>query len=347
MRHALTLLYTALVALLVVIGTSAKAHHGTMTRTPHPLATIAPSSTLTLEYRRPLPARLASPPFVTALRDGTLAVPQDDRIALVHPDSGAILRNLTVLPPALPFSGPCGLASDFGRVDEHIYVGEQGHSCVRKIRVSDGMQIASAPRGDEPPAPDDKRIKSPLGVAVGAGRVFVGDVMGYCVHIFKRSSLETLHVITKSDLPSETRSFNPHDVAVYGKRLYVADADESSVWVFTLKGQFVKRIGSYGTGPLQFIHPRGLLPLGSPPEYLVVVERGRLQLLTPDGNSSLQLLDPPGVHKTPFGSDNYNMMGATYDEESGNIYVADTNDKVHVFGAVWRRGSVDLRTALR
>ena len=66
--------------------------------------------------------------------------------------------------------------------------------------------------------------------------------------------------------------------------------------MFTFRGLLLRTIGSRGTGPLQFIHPRGLLlvpeeviraaasdaqvtPQPSDGHYLVVAERSRVQMI--------------------------------------------------------------------
>ena len=198
---------------------------------------------------------------------------------------------------------------------------------MRKIRISDGATVSST--SDHVDA--KKKISSPLGIALAAGRLFMGDVMGASVHIFSKKSLQLEHVITMDDLPRDTKSFNPHGVDVHAGKLYVADADESFVYVFSIRGDYLYRIGSRGTDPLQFIHPRGIFILRG--SALLVIERARLQLLSLDGSECLQLLVPP-IPATESGE--VNMFGADYDPVTGRLFVVDTWNRVHVLAVTFK-----------
>ena len=218
---------------------------------------------------------------------------------------GAITRRL---------AGPAQLASPTGlalRATEddtlEVIAGEQGRG--RLARISAGGAVI----GRE----ESALARSPLDVIVAAGRLFVSDVCfekigtretAECIGrivIYNARTLKHVHTIDSSSLPGAGARFHPHGLAALpgpgnkSGRLYVADADSGCLWVFSFRGELLERIGTMGTGPLQFVHPRGLLmwptavedaPLARagggelPPSqvrgrYLVVAERARVQVL--------------------------------------------------------------------
>jgi len=119
-------------------------------------------------------------------------------------------------------------------------------------------------------------------------------------------------------------------------RLYVADAPQGGdaphrIAVFTLGGEFVRWIGTRGTGAGQFNYPT----------YLAVDAGGRL-LVVDTMNWRVQVLDAEGAPVASFGShsdargDFDRPKGIALDRD-GRRYVADSNwDRVLVFDGTGR-----------
>ena len=258
-----------------------------------------------------------------------------DRLVAVSP-SGQFLRVIGGL------SNPVGAAWHSQRRGVQLLVGEQGSSRLSRLSYPTGEVLGSLGRRPE--------LRSPIAVLRAAGRILVSDVCyeklgDECIGrvLIYDKNLDHLLTIDSGALPNGSR-LHPHGLAVLPSstsagrragRLYIADADSSCLWLFTLEGRLLRRVGTRGTGPMQFIHPRGLmvLPVGSPPAdpYLVVAERERVQVLRVGPSSegeperSLQRIEYPGS----------GLLGLCASLDGSRVYVADVSrDRVVVLRRV-------------
>mmetsp|Transcript_75496 Transcript_75496/g.125886 ORF Transcript_75496/g.125886 Transcript_75496/m.125886 type:complete len:360 (-) Transcript_75496:327-1406(-) len=142
--------------------------------------------------------------------------------------------------------------------------------------------------------PQRRPIDSALGVIAGDGAVFVADVTAYDVRKYDEALNEVLSItqanlqhadttgcqVKRGDGPYDGAScFNPHGLALAHNRLYVTDADNNRVLVFSASsGQWLFTIG--GGSSTLLTMPRGIA-IGN--NRLWVAERRQLLLLTLHG----------------------------------------------------------------
>ena len=84
----------------------------------------------------------------------------------------------------------------------------------------------------------------------------------------------------------------PHGVTVLNKHVFVADYGHHRILVFTLDGQLIRTIGSYGSGPGQFIRPSAVTFAPDEDEDMYVLD---------SGNSRIQVFNANGVYQRQFG----------------------------------------------
>jgi tripartite motif-containing protein 71 len=119
----------------------------------------------------------------------------------------------------------------------------------------------------------------------------------------------------------------PGSVAVDGSgHIYVADASDHLIRVFSNTGVFIRKFGSFGRGDGQFNGPMGVAVDGSGYIYVADTQNRRIQVFSNNGefihkfgsvgSGNGQLVDPHGIAV----------------DGSGKIYVADTNNsRIQVF----------------
>ena len=99
------------------------------------------------------------------------------------------------------------------------------------------------------------------------------------------------------------------------------------VTVLDNEGNRIRSIGSRGTRPGQFTHPRGIA-LSADQNSLLVTDNHRIQQLTFDGEA---IMSAGGSNHGSSRTDFYNPTGIAVNPSNGNIYVADTdNNRVKV-----------------
>ena len=120
----------------------------------------------------------------------------------------------------------------------------------------------------------------------------------------------------------------PHGcVLVQPNTLAVAEYGSHCVTFIDLQGNRLRSIGSKGTAPGQFTHPRGVA-LSADRTCLLVTDNHRLQKLTLEG---VVIGVVGGAKHGTTRKEFYNPTGIAVDMATGNIYVADTdNDRIQV-----------------
>ena len=120
----------------------------------------------------------------------------------------------------------------------------------------------------------------------------------------------------------------PHGcVLVQPNTLAVAEYSSHCVTFIDLQGNRLRSIGTKGTAPGQFNHPRGVA-LSADRSCLLVTDNHRLQKLTLEG---VVVGVVGGAKYGTTRKEFYNPTGIAVDMATGNIYVADTdNDRIQV-----------------
>ena len=157
----------------------------------------------------------------------------------------------------------------------------------------------------------------PAGVASNdEGLLFVADNLNHCVKVFNAEDGTFMRRISQGQLS------HAWDVtAPCGSAIYVADASENRIAVFSQDGEFTGSFGSEGHGPGQFTYPAGVAL--SPDGYLYI---------TSSNDQKLQVFTTNGRHVKSIGSEVLKYPSGVEVTEWGQIFVADrTGNCVAVF----------------
>ncbi len=168
-------------------------------------------------------------------------------------------------------------------------------SATKKLQKFDaqGNFVTSIDIRDNAANPGEQ--SQPWGVAVGPdGHVVVADTFGWRVRVFDRD----LKLVSTFGQPPDTSRapgpfdlFGPRDAVVDASgQVWVTDTGNDRVQVFTLDGQFVRTVGSVGSGPGQFDEPVGLALGPDGAVYVADMYNQRIQVLHADGSFRAEFL---------------------------------------------------------
>lgn len=255
--------------------------------------------------------------------------PPAENLVWPQPPSPARIRYLFTFrePEDLGFT-----RSFFGRLWSFV-AGEESRAMIRPYAIAvDGDAVAIADPGarvvhlydlrqrtyDRIEEAGDDSLVSPVGIAFGAGRLFVADSVRARVFIFERSG-KLISTIENMTRPTGL-AFDPA-----AKRLYVADTLEHKIDVFDADGTKLFSFGRRGVADGEFNYPTHMSIWG-----------GRLYV-NDTMNFRIQSFALDGSHLATFGSlgdgsgDLAQPKGVAADA-AGHIYVADTLfNRVQIF----------------
>ena len=164
----------------------------------------------------------------------------------------------------------------------------------------------------------NEQLNCPWGVIVNhnTGNIYVADLFNNCVKVFDK----TAKYLSKfGDGKGEGKMSLPRGLLIRGNRVFVPHND--SILVYELDGKFVSRIGSKGSGELQFSCPCGLSTDDSNNDiYFCDYSNNRIQIIS----ENLQ-------YKSQFGKDalRYPLDITLYKD---NIFVLDeSNPCLHIY----------------
>ncbi len=198
---------------------------------------------------------------------------------------------------------PYGVVADSSGV---LYVADSAGATVHtfNLRTRDYRQFSSLDK--------DTRLQKPIGLAMLAGRLYVVDSTLRRVCVFRKDGTFVFAF-------GQERLERPAGIACrYAEgMLYVADAGNHTIHVFSHRGEFIKQIGTRGIGPGQFNFPTQLCFDGAGQLYVSDTLNYRVQVFGPD-DRFLRMFgrqgDRPGNFAHPCG------VAA---DRLGNIYVTD------------------------
>ena len=162
------------------------------------------------------------------------------------------------------------------------------------------------------------QLNNPFGVTVdhNTGNIYVADYSNNCVKVFDNTAK---YLFKFGDGKGEGKMYCPRGLLIRGNRLFVSH--NHCILVYELDGKFVSRIGSEGSGELQFNGPFGLSTDESNNDiYICDYTNNRIQIIS----ENLQF-------KSQFGKDTLNHpRDLTLYED--NIFVLDeSNPCLHIY----------------
>ncbi|MEM7703908.1 MAG: 6-bladed beta-propeller [Pseudomonadota bacterium] len=239
---------------------------------------------------------------------------EDGRIQRFTPD-GLGVSQFTMDPDELPINRPSGIAK---APDGRIYVRDV--SRVSQFLPTGQFADRWGSLGDEL-----GQFNFPLGIAAQAnGNLLVSDIFNNRVQVFTPEGMP-LSSFGGPGSPGEL--IGPGQIAVSAQGdIYLSELTASRVSVFDENFNFIRRIGSFGSGNGEFDLPRGV---GIDSQGFVYVADGnnhRVQKFTPDGT----YVDQWGVRGSENG--NFERPNSLVVGPGDLIYVADRDlDRIQIF----------------
>ena len=163
----------------------------------------------------------------------------------------------------------------------------------------------------------NEQLNLPWGVTANhnTGNIYVADYYNHCVKVFDKTAK---YLFKFGDGKGEGKMSFPRGLLIRGNRVFVSH--NHCILVYELDGKFVSRIGSRGSGELQFSYPFGLSTDESNNDiYICDYSNNRIQIIS----ENLQ-------YKSQFGKDvlHYPLDITLYKD---NIFVLDkSNPCLHI-----------------
>jgi len=183
------------------------------------------------------------------------------------------------------FVSPVDVESD---ADGSLYVIDRASKKLQKFDAQ-GNFLASVDVRTNPQ--DAAESSEPWGLAVGRdGQVVVADTFGWRVLLFDRD-LKPIGMFGQA--PDTATTPGPYDL--YGPRdaafdadgnIWVTDTGDGRVMVYTARGEFIRQVGSKGSGPGQFDEPVGVAIAGDGSVLVADMYNRRVEILDKGGNYS-------------------------------------------------------------
>ena len=136
----------------------------------------------------------------------------------------------------------------------------------------------------------NEQLNYPWGVTVNhnTGNIYVADFRNHCVKVFDKTAK---YLFKFGDGKGEEKMSHPRGLLIRGNRVFVSHIN--CILVYELDGNFVSRIGSEGSGELQFNSPWGLSTDESN-NYIYICDYY---------NNRIQIISENLQYKSQFGKD--------------------------------------------
>ena len=165
----------------------------------------------------------------------------------------------------------------------------------------------------------NEQFNHPLGVTIdhSTGNIYVADLWNHCVKVFNNTAK---YVFTFGEGKGEGKMQFPTGLAISCNTVLISQSDDH-ILVYQLDGKFVSRIGSSGSGNLQFNFPFGLTTNESNNDIYIC----------DCSNNRIQIISQNFQYKSQFGKD---LLHIPLDIKlyKDNIFIIDqSNPCLHIF----------------
>ena len=170
-----------------------------------------------------------------------------------------------------------------GEVNELCKLVERVSEIDYKSKTQSVISVCDGGTGNE-------QLFNPLGVTVdhNTGNIYVANCWNNCVKVFDNTAK---YLLKFGDGNGEEKMSRPRRLLIRGNKVFVSQSD--CILVYQLDGKLVSRIGSGGSGELQFNFPCGL----STDEYNNDI------YICDNGNNRIQIISENLQYKSQFGKD--------------------------------------------
>ena len=97
----------------------------------------------------------------------------------------------------------------------------------------------------------------PTDIALSGDRLFVCDIEHNTIQVLDRATGEIKYNISSPGQGQETLA-QPTNIDIMDDKIYVSDTFNGRVQIYTLDGDYISTVGSYGTGMGQMARPKGV-----------------------------------------------------------------------------------------
>ncbi|MFC2116808.1 6-bladed beta-propeller [Bacteroidota bacterium] len=141
----------------------------------------------------------------------------------------------------------------------------------------------------------------PADVYVIGDTILITDPKNNRINVYDRLSRQLLFSFPEGAVVGDKNwLYNPLNICVAASKIYVTDFGDSRVKTYTMKGEFINAVGSYGNGLGQFVRPKG-----------IAVDRERNLFVVDAGFQNVQIFNDAGQLLMFFGGP-YNGPGDMY-----------------------------------
>jgi DNA-binding beta-propeller fold protein YncE len=98
----------------------------------------------------------------------------------------------------------------------------------------------------------------PTDVFVYEDKIWVTNFVDNKIHVYSKDSNRLLYTLPDSESGNEDFLYSPSNLYVTNDRIYVSDFGDFKIKLFTLEGEFIMSVGSYGEKIGQFVRPKGI-----------------------------------------------------------------------------------------
>ncbi|MFH6769721.1 6-bladed beta-propeller [Gaetbulibacter aquiaggeris] len=124
----------------------------------------------------------------------------------------------------------------------------------------------------------------PIDVAVKGDKIYVPDIQNNRVNIFDKTTKEFLSYFPDSVAGNDDWLYSPTAISISNNNIYITDTGDFTVKVYSLKGEFLKKIGALGKGFGQFTRPKGNAVDKEDHVYVLDAAFENAQLFNKDGD---------------------------------------------------------------
>ena len=192
-----------------------------------------------------------------------------------------------------------------GEVNELCKLVERASEIDYKNKTQSIISVCDRSAGNE-------QLNGRCGVTVdhNTGNIYVADYWNHCIKVFDNTAK---YLLKFGDGKGEEKMSHPIGLLIHGNKVFVSHSH--CILVYQLDGKFASRIGSRGSGELQFKFPWGL----STDEYNNDI------YVCNNGNNLIQIISENLRYKSQFGKDtlDYPRDIKLYKD---NIFILDTSN---------------------
>ena len=214
-----------------------------------------------------------------------------------------------------PVDISCELMSSDGRKIEYQVSFQPQNGGRHQLHKPIAMARSPYPSLTIPKPNTTNRLNKPYGLSVNSsGDIIISEWGSNCISILSKDG-EKVRTFGSDQLKW------PYDVAVTDAGdILVCDFSNNCIQLFSFEGKLLKRVGTMGSGQLQF----------NSPTYVAIHPHSKKIFVT-DSSNRVQVLNYDLSYYASFGFDLIYSYGIAFDPSGNKVYVADSGSSVKVY----------------